>query len=80
VVVKVLKCHLWFLGDCALLRRYRKGRNQLKQDSKFHTVPIAYPHVNLKQLFSDRQGLPEQYGTVEALQLAGIERNTSPGH
>ncbi|MBD3886534.1 exonuclease domain-containing protein [Phormidium tenue FACHB-886] len=49
-------------------------RNQFKQDSKFHNVPfpIAYPHVNLKQLFSDTQGLPRRYGMAEALQLAGI--------
>ncbi|MBF2005678.1 MAG: exonuclease domain-containing protein [Chlorogloeopsis fritschii C42_A2020_084] len=50
-------------------------RNQFKQDSKFHKVPfpIAYPHVNLKQQFSDIQGLPKRYGMAEALQLAGIE-------
>lgn len=62
-------------GDYALLRRYRKGRNQFKQDSKFHSVPfpIAYPHVNLKQLFSEVQGLPKRYGMAEALQLAEIE-------
>ncbi|MBD2465463.1 exonuclease domain-containing protein [Oscillatoria sp. FACHB-1407] len=49
-------------------------RNQFKQDSKFHNVPfpIAYPHVNLKQLFSEAQGLPKRYGMAEALQLAGI--------
>jgi inhibitor of KinA sporulation pathway (predicted exonuclease) len=50
-------------------------RNQFKQDSKFHNVPfpIAYPHVNLKQLFSEAQGLSKRYGMAEALQLAGIE-------
>lgn len=49
-------------------------RNQFKQDSMFHNVPfpIAYPHVNLKQLFSEVQGLPKRYGMAEALQLAGI--------
>jgi inhibitor of KinA sporulation pathway (predicted exonuclease) len=49
-------------------------RNQFKQDSKFHNVPfpIAYPHVNLKQLFSEAQGLSKRYGMAEALQLAGI--------
>lgn len=53
----------------------RQGeRNQFKQDSKFHNVPfpIAYPHVNLKQVFSEAQGLPKRYGMAEALQLAGI--------
>lgn len=50
-------------------------RNQFKQDSKFHNVPfpIAYPHVNLEQLFSDTQGKPKRSGMAEALQLAGIE-------
>jgi 3'-5' exoribonuclease 1 len=50
-------------------------RNQFQQDSKFHNVPfpIAYPHVNLKQRFSDTQGLPKRYGMAQALQLAGIE-------
>ncbi|WP_013320295.1 3'-5' exonuclease [Gloeothece verrucosa] len=49
-------------------------RHQFLQDSKFHQVPfpIAYPHVNLKQLFSERQGLPKRYGMKEALELAGL--------
>ncbi|MBI4781674.1 MAG: exonuclease domain-containing protein [Oscillatoriophycideae cyanobacterium NC_groundwater_1537_Pr4_S-0.65um_50_18] len=50
-------------------------RNQFKQDSKFHDVPfpIAYPHVNLKKLFSKTQKLPKRYGMAEALQLAEID-------
>ncbi len=50
-------------------------RNQFKQDSKFHNLPfpIAYPHVNLKQMFSYSQDLPKRYGMAEALQLANIE-------
>lgn len=49
-------------------------RKQFQQDSKFHKVPfpIAYPHVNLKQLFSETQGLPKRYGMAEALQIAGL--------
>ncbi|MGG6295586.1 exonuclease domain-containing protein [Leptolyngbya sp. AN02str] len=49
-------------------------RNQFRKDSKFHNVPfpIDYPHVNLKQVFSEAQGLPKRYGMVEALQLAGV--------
>lgn len=49
--------------------------NQFKQDSKFHKVPfpISYPHINLKKLFSNTQGLSEPYGMAEALQLAGIK-------
>lgn len=50
-------------------------RNQFKQDSQFHHLPfpIAYPHINLKQLFSDTQGLRKRYGMAEALQRVGIE-------
>lgn len=49
-------------------------RNQFKQDSKFHKVPfpIAYPHVNLKPLFTITQDLPKRYGMAEALQVANI--------
>jgi 3'-5' exoribonuclease 1 len=49
-------------------------RIQFEQDSKFHGIPypIPYPHVNLKQRFSEVQGLPEQYGRPEALQLVGL--------
>lgn len=50
-------------------------RNQFKKDSRFHNVPfpIAYPHINLKKMFSKTQGLPKRYGMPEALQLAGLE-------
>lgn len=50
-------------------------RHQFQQDSKFHHLPfpIAFPHVNLKQRFTDTQSLPRRYGMAEALQLAGIE-------
>jgi inhibitor of KinA sporulation pathway (predicted exonuclease) len=50
-------------------------RKQFNQDSQFHNVPfpIAFPHVNLKQLFSETQGLSKRYGMAGALRLAGIE-------
>ncbi|BBD57519.1 exonuclease [Nostoc sp. HK-01] len=50
-------------------------RNQFKQDSKFHNLPfpIAYPHINLKQQFSESQSLSKRYGMAEALQLVNIE-------
>ncbi|AFY44781.1 3'-5' exonuclease [Nostoc sp. PCC 7107] len=50
-------------------------RNQFKQDSKFHNLPfpIAYPHINLKQHFSESQSLSKRYGMAEALQLVNIE-------
>ena len=47
---------------------------QFQQDSNFHKVPfpIAYPHVNLKQLFSQKQGLRKSHGMAKALTLAGL--------
>lgn len=49
--------------------------NQFEEDSKFHKVPfpISYPHINLKKLFSNTQGLSELYGMAEALKLAAIK-------
>lgn len=49
-------------------------RKQFQQDSNFHKLPfpIAYPHVNLKQLFSDNQGLEKRHGMAQALQLVGL--------
>jgi inhibitor of KinA sporulation pathway (predicted exonuclease) len=50
-------------------------RKQFEQDSKFHRIPypISSEHVNLKQLFTDNQGLPKRYGMAQALELAGLE-------
>ncbi|MEG3838759.1 3'-5' exonuclease [Microcoleus sp. herbarium14] len=49
-------------------------RQQFQQDSNFHKVPfpIAYPHINLKQLFTEKQGLRKRHGMAQALQLAGL--------
>lgn len=49
--------------------------NQFEEDSKFHKVPfpISYPHINLKKLFGNTQGLSELYGMAEALKLAAIK-------
>lgn len=49
-------------------------RKQFQQDSNFHKVPfpIAHPHVNLKQLFTQKQGLRKRYGMAKALQIAGL--------
>jgi inhibitor of KinA sporulation pathway (predicted exonuclease) len=48
---------------------------QFKKESRSHNVafPIAYPHINLKKLFTKTQGLPKRYGMPEALELAGIK-------
>ena len=49
-------------------------RKQFKQDSNFHQLPfpIAYPHVNLKKVFSETQGLSKRYGMEQALEIAGL--------
>jgi 3'-5' exoribonuclease 1 len=49
-------------------------RKQFQQDSNFHKVsfPIAYPHVNLKKMFSETQNLPKRYGMAKALELASL--------
>ncbi|MCU0543060.1 MAG: exonuclease domain-containing protein [Oscillatoriaceae cyanobacterium Prado104] len=49
-------------------------RTQFKKDSNFHQLPfpIAYPHVNVKKVFSEIQGLPKRYGMDQALELAGL--------
>jgi inhibitor of KinA sporulation pathway (predicted exonuclease) len=49
-------------------------RKQFQQDSNFHQLPfpIAYPHVNLKKLFSETQGLPKRYGMEKALELTSL--------
>ena len=49
-------------------------RQQFKKDSNFHQLPfpIAYPHVNLKKMFSETQGLPKRYGMEKALELAAL--------
>ncbi|MCC3426177.1 MAG: exonuclease domain-containing protein [Microcoleus sp. PH2017_01_SCD_O_A] len=49
-------------------------RKQFKKDSNFHQLPfpIACPHINLKQLFSETQGLPKRYGMEKALELAAL--------
>ncbi|MEG4286845.1 3'-5' exonuclease [Microcoleus sp. A006_D1] len=49
-------------------------RKQFKQDSNFHQLPfpIAYPHVNLKKMFTETQGLPKRHGMEKALELAGL--------
>lgn len=49
-------------------------RKQFKQDSNFHQLPfpITYPHINLKQLFTETQGLGKRYGMAKALELVGL--------
>ena len=49
-------------------------RKQFKQDSNFHQLPfpIAYPHVNLKKMFTETQGLHKRYGMEQALEVVGL--------
>jgi 3'-5' exoribonuclease 1 len=52
-------------------------RKQLQQDSKHHRTDLPYPvssnHVNLKEIFSQAQGLNKRYGMAQALNLSHIE-------
>lgn len=47
---------------------------QLRQDCDYHQVPypIAAPHINVKQRFTDVQGLRKKPGLGEAISLAGL--------
>ncbi|MGI9415379.1 MAG: exonuclease domain-containing protein [Hyphomicrobiales bacterium] len=48
-------------------------RKQLTQDSRFHGLAYPMPrHVNLKQMFSDRQDLRKRQGMAGALRLCGL--------
>lgn len=49
-------------------------RKQFKKDSNFHQLPfpIAYPHVNVKKVFAEIQGLPKRCGMDQALELARL--------
>lgn len=49
-------------------------RIQFEQDSAFHCTPypIPFPHIDLRQRFSDSQGLSGLYGRPEALKLVGL--------
>ncbi|MGL5064597.1 MAG: exonuclease domain-containing protein [Microcoleus sp.] len=49
-------------------------RKQFQQDSNFHKIPfpIAYPHVNLKKMFSETQGLQKRLGMAKALEMVGL--------
>jgi inhibitor of KinA sporulation pathway (predicted exonuclease) len=49
-------------------------RIQFEQDSAFHHIPypIPFSHTDLRQKFSDSQGLRGVYGRPEALKLVGL--------
>jgi inhibitor of KinA sporulation pathway (predicted exonuclease) len=48
---------------------------QLKQDCDFHKVPypISAPHLNVKRLMAERQGLSKKPGLGEAVHMANLE-------
>jgi 3'-5' exoribonuclease 1 len=52
-------------------------RKQFILDSTYHRIELPYPiptrHLNLKQLFTENQGLNKRMGMKWALELAGIE-------
>jgi len=47
---------------------------QLRQDCDFHNLPypISAPHVNLKGLIVEKQGLAKKPGLGDAVQMAGL--------
>jgi inhibitor of KinA sporulation pathway (predicted exonuclease) len=49
--------------------------NQLRLDCDFHQIsyPVSAPHINLKRLFAERQGLAKKPGLADAVQLAGLD-------
>tara|TARA_B100000745_G_scaffold18473_1_gene12905 strand:- start:117 stop:665 length:549 start_codon:yes stop_codon:yes gene_type:complete len=51
-------------------------KNQLNNDCTLHDVPnpIRAPHVNIKKVFSTKQGLKKQFGMARALKHVGIEQ------
>jgi len=50
-------------------------KSQLEQDSQFHGLPfpIDAPHVNIKALFSEQQGLKKKLGMNGALNMCQLE-------
>ncbi len=50
-------------------------RNQLTQDVQFHRVPdpLPQPHFNLKEAFSERQGIKRRLGLGGAVTKAGLQ-------
>ncbi|MCR6480854.1 exonuclease domain-containing protein [Variovorax sp. ZS18.2.2] len=47
---------------------------QLRQDCDFHKVPypISAPHVNVKRVLTEKQGLAKKPGLGDAIRLAGL--------
>lgn len=50
-------------------------RTQLRQDCERHRIqyPLGSQHFNLKELFSESQGLRKKHGMKAALELAGLK-------
>ena len=49
--------------------------NQLRQDCDVHQIPypVSAPHINLKRLFAERQGLTKKPGLGDAVRLARLD-------
>lgn len=71
--VDAFKTWLYRYRDFAFCSWGDYDRNQLQQDCDFHRIPnpISAPHLNVKRLFSERQGLKKKYGLAEAIARAG---------
>lgn len=54
---------------------YDKG--QFEQDCRFHRLPYPFDvkHLNIKKLFSERNGLKRKFAMAEALEIAGLTLN-----
>ena len=52
-----------------------KRLKQLQQDCSVHQVPypISAPHINVKRLMAERQGLSKKPGLGEAVRMAKME-------
>lgn len=49
-------------------------RNQLTQDTQYHRVPdpLPQPHINLKEYFSEVQGIRKRLGLQQAVKRCGL--------
>ncbi|MGI9476776.1 MAG: exonuclease domain-containing protein [Hyphomicrobiaceae bacterium] len=61
-------------GETAFCSWGAFDRRQLEQDCAMHGLTYAMPpHVNLKALFSNRQGFKKRFGMAKALAMCDIE-------
>lgn len=61
--------------NCVFCSWGKFDKKQFEQDCRFHKVayPFASTHINIKQQFTESQGLAKKYGMKGALRLVGLE-------